>query len=93
MLERIDLEKAVDSLKEHIDDKFDAQDKYYKEVHKNFEVRLKKSEATVFGNGTDGLKERMTKVETRYATVRKMLLWAGGIVVSGLGLVGIKINL
>jgi len=86
---RKDLDAAVDRLTGHINNKFDD----HKIHHDRIDKKLDNAHEEIYGNGGHGLKDRMTQVETRYGTVKKLVVWLGGLIVSGLGLVGIKINL
>ena len=69
-----DLNRVVDSLKSHIDDKFVAFEKYDKEVHSNIRAVLKLHSTALYGNGDSGLIKQVDRMETSYKTVKKMLV-------------------
>lgn len=89
-LTRADLDTATKNMRAHIDGKFDDLYRYTKEVNDTTKKRLDTHDTTLYGNGSDGLKDRVTKVEADTRTGRKVILWVAGLLSTALGWVGIK---
>ena len=70
-----DLNRAVDSLKDHIDDKFIAFQKYDEEVHNNIRSTLKLHSKSLYGNGGTGVVKQVDRVQTSIKTARIMILF------------------
>jgi len=90
MVEREDLDRVVDSLKGHIDDKFRAFEKYDKEVHSNIRATLKLHSTALFGNGNTGLTKQVDRMQTSYKTVKKMFVGFFALISSFLAYLGFK---
>jgi len=90
MVEREDLDRVVDSLKGHIDDKFVAFQKYDEEVHNNIRSTLKLHSKSLYGNGDNGVVKQVDRMQTSYKTVKKMLVGFSVFVSSVLAYLGLK---
>ena len=74
MVEQKDLDRVVDSLKEHINDKFKAFQRYDEGVHNNIRTTLKLHSNSLYGNGDTGLVKQVDRMQTSYKTVKKMVV-------------------
>ena len=89
-VDREDLDRAVDSLKEHIDSKFEAQQQYNEEVHRTFRYTLENQSDQLYGNGNTGLIKDVDRMQTSYKTVKKMLVGFSALGTSFLAYLGFK---
>ena len=90
MVERKDLDRVVDSLKGHIDDKFKAFQRYDEEVHSNIRATLKLHSNSLYGNGDTGLVKQVDRMQTSYKTVKKMLVGFFALISTFLAYLGLK---
>ena len=73
-ISRADLDRAVDSLKDHINEQFDSQKRYNEVVHETFRTTLENHSGQLYGNGNNGLIKQVDRMQTSYKTVKKMLV-------------------
>ena len=73
-IDRSDLDRAVDALKEHINDKFESQHQYNEVIHSAFRATLENHSGQLYGNGNNGLIKQVDRMQTSYKTVKKMLV-------------------
>jgi len=90
MVERKDLDRVVDSLKVHIDDKFKAFQRYDEEVHSNIRATLKLHSNSLYGNGDTGLVKQVDRMQTSYKTVKKMVVGFSALISSFFAYLGFK---
>ncbi len=90
MVEREDLDRAVGFLKDHINDKFKAFQRYDEEVHSNIRATLKLHSNSLYGNGNTGLVKQVDRMQTSYKTVKKMVAGFSVLMSSFLAYLGFK---
>jgi len=90
MVERKDLDRVVDSLKDHINDKFKAFQRYDEEVHSNIRATLEIHSNSLYGNGDTGLVKQVDRMQTSYKTVKKMVVGFSALMSSFLAYLGFK---
>ena len=78
-IKRSDLHRAVDSLKSHLDDKFEAHLKYTEAVHKHFQEKQNKHHETLYGNGDKGIVTKVDRIETSFKNYRRVVAWLAGV--------------
>ena len=89
-INRSDLDRAVDSLKEHINDKFEAQHQYNEVIHSAFRATLEAHSDQLHGNGNIGLIKEVDRMQTSYKTVKKMLVGFSALASGWLAYLGFK---
>ncbi len=89
MVEQQDLDRVVDSLKDHINDKFKAFQRYDEEVHSNIRATLALHSHDLY-NSDNGVVRQVNRIETTLKTARKMTIGFFALVSSTLAYLGLK---
>ena len=90
MVEQKDLDRVVDSLKEHINEKFKSFQRYDEEVHSNIRATLALHSHDLYGNGDNGVVKQVNTIETTLKTARRMVVVFTALVSSTLAYLGFK---
>jgi len=90
MVEQQDLDRVVDSLKDHINDKFKAFQRYDEEVHSNIRATLALHSNDLYGNGSNGVVKQVNRIETTLKTARRMVVGFFALISTVLAYLGLK---
>ena len=90
MVEQQDLDRVVDSLKDHINDKFKAFQRYDEEVHSNIRATLALHSHDLYGNGSNGVVKQVNTIEVTLKTARRMTIGFFALVSTVLAYLGLK---